>query len=272
MNADHKIDFRLRRLWKAWGKEDPPPHRVKPIPLSVLRRIADYAHNGLDDRRKAISDMIILAFFFLLRPGEYTYPGSKSDSSPFRLMDIQFFRGTRRINLSTCSDTDLRLANFCTLEFTNQKNGVRGEVIGLTSSGDPLVCPVRALLRRYQYLVSHEAPQEAPLATLFDDTAKGVTPKMITETIRDAVSALGPADLGFLPKDVSARCLRAAGANALLLSGVDSDIIRLIGRWRSDEMIRYLHVQAAPLMAGYSARMVQASNYRLIPNREVPSH
>ena len=65
---------------------------------------------------------------------------------------------------------------------------------------------------------------------------------------------------------------RVTDAKALLLSGVNSDIIRLIGRWRSDEMIRYLHVQAAPLMAGYSARMVQASNYRLIPNREVPSH
>ena len=157
------------------------------------------------------------------------------------------------------------------MEFTTQKNGVQGEVIGLTASGDPLVCPVRAILRRFRYLTSHEATPQTPLAALFDDTARGVTPKMITDTIRTAVSALGPENLGFLPKDVSARCLRAAGANALLLSGVDPDIIRLIGRWRSDEMIRYLHVQAAPLMADYSARMVQASNYRMIPNREVPS-
>jgi hypothetical protein len=31
----------------------------------------------------------------------------------------------------------------------------------------------------------------------------------------------------------------------------------LVGRWRSDEMLRYLHVQAEPTMRGFSARMLQ---------------
>ena len=47
-----------------------------------------------------------------------------------------------------------------------------------------------------------------------------------------------------LPADVSARSLRAAGAMALLCADVDSDRIRLLGRWQSDQMFRYLHVQA----------------------------
>eukprot|EP00956_Cyclotella_meneghiniana_P040450 scaffold195779_cov33-Cyclotella_meneghiniana.AAC.1 len=51
---------------------------------------------------------------------------------------------------------------------------------------------------------------------------------------------------------------------------VDSDVIRLIGRWRSDEMLRYLHVQAAPLMQDYSRRMLRSSDYSLIPNQTVP--
>ncbi|EJK56667.1 hypothetical protein THAOC_23403 [Thalassiosira oceanica] len=80
---------------------------------------------------------------------------------------------------------------------------------------------------------------------------------------------IGPS-LGFLPEDVSARSLRAAGANALLFAKVDTDVIRLIGRWRSDEMLRYLHVQAAPLMADYSRRMITAGQYHLIPNQMVP--
>jgi len=37
------------------------------------------------DGTKAIADMVILAFFFLLRPGEYTFSSSKKDSAPFRL-------------------------------------------------------------------------------------------------------------------------------------------------------------------------------------------
>ena len=41
---------------------------------------------------------------------------------------------------------------------------------------------------------------------------------------------------------------------ALLCAGVDSsNLIRMIGRWRSDEMYRYLHVQAQPVMNGLAA-------------------
>ena len=57
---------------------------------------------------------------------------------------------------------------------------------------------------------------------------------------------------------------------ALLLARVDTDVIRLIGRWRSDEMLRYLHVQAYPLMRNYSCLMLDAGDYTLIPNQLVP--
>ncbi len=106
------------------------------------------------------------------------------------------------------------------------------------------------------------------LSRLFNTLAQ-VTAAVITSTIRDSVGFLGP-ELSFLPTDVSAHCLRAAGATALLLAQVDPDIIRLIGCWRSDEMLRYLHVQAYGLMKDYSHQMLSASTYTLIPNQLVP--
>ena len=82
--------------------------------------------------------------------------------------------------------------------------------------------------------------------------------------------SLGPA-LGFVPSDVSAHCLRTAGATGLLLAQVDPDVIvRLIGHWHSDKMLRYLHVQAYPLMKDYACRMLSSGNYVLIPNHLVP--
>jgi hypothetical protein len=57
---------------------------------------------------------------------------------------------------------------------------------------------------------------------------------------------------------------------ALLCGGVDTDIIRLIGRWHSDEMLRYLHVQAEPVMRRHSTLMLSGGEYTLHPNREVP--
>ena len=88
---------------------------------------------------------------------------------------------------------------------------------------------------------------------------KHVTPTMITKVLKGAVSLSGE-NLGFLPRDVSAWSLQAAGAMALLCYGINTDIIQLIGRWRSDEMIRYLHLQVEPLMRGFSKLMVTHGN------------
>jgi len=252
----------------AWKKEDPPPNRVKPIPIQVIRRIALLATTATNDLTKATADMIIIAFFFLMRPGEYT-DSSSEDACPFKLEDVQLFIGQTRIDLATASDDLIRQATFASLTFTWQKNGVRGEVIGLGLSGDPYLCPVQAIIRRVLYLRSKNFARDVPLARV-QGRAK-VTSKQITETLRDTVEFFGTA-LGFNKEDISARSLRAAGANALLFAKVDTDIIRLIGRWKSDEMLRYLHVQAAPLMADYSRRMVDAGTYTLIPGQSVPMH
>jgi len=212
----------------------------------------------------ATADMIVIAFFFLLRPGKYT----DNPNNPFRLADVQLFIGNTRIDLTTAPIQQIQQAHFASLTFTNQKNGVRGEVIGLARSGDPYLCPVLSIIRRVLYLRRHSAPSSTPIARVFGATST-VTAAAITTCIRDSVTHLGP-QLGFLPSDVSARCLRVAGATALLLANVDPDVIRLIGRWRSDEMLRYLHVQAYPLMKHYAQKMLSAGMYTLIPNHLVP--
>ncbi|KAL7478873.1 hypothetical protein ACHAW6_004622 [Cyclotella cf. meneghiniana] len=61
-----------------------------------------------------------------------------------------------------------------------------------------------------------------------------------------------------MPSDISARCLHAAGAMALLLVQVNPEVIRLICRWCSDEMLCYLHAQAQPLMKTYAQHMLHA--------------
>ena len=267
-DIDGKIDFRIRRMLNSYAKDDPAPTRVKPVPVAVLRRIAAVADAATDPLVKATSDMICLAFFFLLRPGEYVV--SPAESTPFQLKDVQLQVGNRRLNLETCSDAEILSATFASLTFDKQKNSVRGEVIGQATSGDPNLCPVRALGRRILHLRSHNAPPDTPLATAYTVTGlERVRPSEITSALRLAVDFLGPA-LGFLPGDVSARCLRAAGANALLCGGVDTDVIRLLGRWRSDEMLRYLHTQANPLLRTFSRQMLQGGAFTLIPNQLVP--
>ena len=93
-------------------------------------------------------------------------------------------------------------------------------------------------------------PRGHPLARF--KTPRGrwtnVIPTMITAHLKAMVKILLGTHLGFTHKYVSAWSLWAASAMALLCSRVGTDIISLIGRCRSNEMMRYLHVQAEPIM------------------------
>ncbi len=210
----HQIDFWLQRMIKSWKSSDPAPLRVKPIPIQVIRHVATLSQlsSANDSLYQATIDMIILAFFFLLRPGEYT----DNDNTPFCLKDVQLFIGPCCLNLQISSAAELTQACFGSLTFTDQKKGVRGKVIGQALMGECFVCPVKALVRCLLYLRSHIAPPTTPLSRVFNTPAQ-VTPSVLTATLRDCVQYLGP-DLGFLPSKVSPRSLWAAEATALLLA------------------------------------------------------
>jgi hypothetical protein len=265
-----KLDFRIKRILACYSRHDDPPARVKPIPVPILQHVMAQAHLlAHDPVNQAMADMICLAFFFLLRPGEYT--GTASTTQPFAWRDVSFYLGDHRLDKTTAAHAHLLTATFVTLEFTTQKNGVRGEVIGLGRSGDPHFCPVLAAARRILHLRDATAPIHQPLASYVHPATQRlhrITPTELTQLLRLSVQILGPT-YGFLPKDISARSLRAAGAMALLCANIDTDRIRLLGRWRSDEMLRYLHVQAEPIMRHFSSRMLAGGNFTLVPNHEV---
>ncbi len=65
--------------------------------------------------------------------------------------------------------------------------------------------------------------------------------------------------------DISTRSTRAEGTMALLCAGVNRNRIRLVGRWQSDELYRYLHVQAQLLMTGLFAALLLGGSFGLAP-------
>ena len=93
---------------------------------------------------KSLADIICIAFFFLLRPGEYT--GTTTDNTAFTLNDVYLYLGKRKLSLATATDTELRAAASRALHFTTQKNLRKGDVIAQSCSLDPQCCPVKALV------------------------------------------------------------------------------------------------------------------------------
>jgi hypothetical protein len=165
----------------------------------------------------------------------------------------------------TCPAQELALVNFVALEFTNQKNGVRGELVGLGRSGHPAWCPVLALINRVKHLRINRAPPTLPLYSYHQYHWQSITTTTLTTHLRHTVTAIG-AQFGVAPSDISIRSLRSSGAMALLCAKVDTDVIRLLGTWRSDEMLRYLHVQSFPLLAPLAPQMLRHGAFTLMPN------
>lgn len=250
------VEFRLASLLQAWKKADAPPWHVGHLPLSVVAQVWALARGEATPLVAAAADCFITAFFFLLRPGEYLGNPPRRGAHMFRMRDVQFWIGSHALDHFTCSSADLQVATFVTLTFTQQKNGVRNELIGHGHSGHPsLCCPVTALSSRVRTLLQEQGatPDTTLNAVRTTPTSpfRHVSPSDITSRIH-AVLHLHP-DPAYTWTDVSVRSTRAGGVMALLCAGVDNDRIRMIGRWKSNEMYHYLQIQAHPIMNGRHA-------------------
>ena len=270
LNSSGKIEYRLQQQLKGYKRIDPPPSRVKPIPFPLVHHVNLTANLSNDPMSLATADLATIGFFFLLRPGEHTHPPAASANQPFRLRDVTFQLGNQSYPAATAELAHIRHATFAILTFTTQKNAVEGEIVGHARSGHAGTCPVAALLRRVLHLRAHHAPPIATLNTVYitATTTRHVTSTILTATLRCSAAALP--HLGLRPSDISARALRAGGAMALLCGQVDSDIIKLVGRWRSDEMLRYLHLQAYPLMMHLAPSMVRGGQFRMLSHQTLP--
>ena len=163
-------------------------------------------------------------------------------------------------------------AGSATLCYNNQKNGTRGQGITMGTTGDPNICPVRTLGRRVQHLRMHYATAETPIYSFWDQAFGGARSEVysvhVTQALRLAAAALLP-ELGIEPQDISCRSLRPGGATAMLCARIDLNIAKLVGRWRSDEMLKYLHVQADSLMHNYSRQMFERGQFSYTPADDV---
>lgn len=115
-----QLDFRLQRQQRSFEKQDPAPSRVKPIPLQLVQHVVTTAYEPGQacEAIKSTADMVCIAFFYLLRPGEYTYT---KNNTPFRLQDVHLYIDQRHIQPLQASPSDLNTITAVALCFPNQK-------------------------------------------------------------------------------------------------------------------------------------------------------
>ena len=148
-----KYTTTFARLIEGWRREDPPVVPQLAVPVAVPNYLFKVGCISNNPKLHTIGNMAIIAFYYLLRIGEYSKPrfvtrnGVKTKASrtvQFSIGNVGFFDDNGPIRRDAPLSTLLK-AKSATLKITNQKNGKMGDVIHHECVADSSFCPVRAL-------------------------------------------------------------------------------------------------------------------------------
>jgi hypothetical protein len=148
-------------------------------------------HEDAIELHKAVGDMSLIAFYYLVRIGEYTTKDKCPESKQtvkFKMEDVTFFghnnRGELRVIPRDTPNNIIAMAHSATLKLDNQKNGWKGVCVHQESNGNPFFCPVRALGRQYLHLRKNNGSAKTTLSTYFQE---GIEYKMMAENMTRAL-------------------------------------------------------------------------------------
>jgi hypothetical protein len=209
-------------------------------------------------RTRITAHLIITAFFFLLRVGEYTKSSERRRTIPLRKKDVRLW-SSGTIIPNNAPLAILLTADAVTMCLENQKNGHKNAILHHTSSGDALINPVTSvaiLIHAMQNL-----PPDTPLGS-FQDLPRH-TQQITASEIRSAIHIGATNDhliaSGYTMARIGSHSLRSGGAMHLKLAGYDNDIIQKLGRWSSNTYLHYIQTQIGQLTAGVAQRMAAMS-------------
>jgi hypothetical protein len=247
----------------GWRKQDPPTSKKLPVEADVPEYLCKMgASPHATDLERAVGDLTVIAFYYLLRVGEYTCKGARNNTKQtvqFKMEDVTFFRmcqGRLQQLPRNASESEIMTAHSATLKLDNQKNGWKGVCIHQEHNGEELACPVRALGRRYLHIRQHTADPSTFLSSFF--TRKGhfdVTDRNISTALKTAALVLAYPSRGFPVERIDTHSLRSGGANALSLAGYTDRQIQKMGRWKGATFKEYIREELHVFSEGMSRDM-----------------
>ena len=258
--AQQSLDLPISRLLKSYRDSNPPPEPKLALPISTITAISE--HYRWTPHLDAVADLVTIAFFYLLRVGEYTSPATPREKRtiPLRMCDVRLWK--QGIVLPHSSGlTTLLTADSATICIAHTKNGTKGAVVHHEAFGGP-ICPVAALARRIANI--QQGPQAGYLDTVYHPSRRPskVTDRDIGVAVRWGATYDGLLFKGYTLSRISSHSLRAGGAMALKLAGASDSTIMRVGRWTSLTYLTYIHTQIGALTAGLAWKMSSAFTFQ----------
>jgi hypothetical protein len=243
------------------------------LPVKLFENIASTEGASNSPLEQAIADLVTIAFFFLLRVGEYTCPSrtTKTRTRQFRLKDVSFWSRTltgqkRRLPFNA-PPAALMAADAVTLILSNQKNGMRDAVLHHDKVSSAL-CPVKALARRFATARTASHGHAQALICLYGP-GHNVVARHIGQVLDRAAIRTTLWLESFALHRIGSHLIRASGAMQLFLNDVSEARIKKIGRWKSATWLSYIHSQISAVSEGLYRRMVRPVVYYNIATRNV---
>ena len=273
INGSERTIPRIQQMLDGWAKADSPTQKMLPVEADVPEYMAKLGllpdASQLD---KTIGDLALIAFYYLLRIGEYTFKSSRNESKQtvqFKMEDVTFFKRTQRRELrclpQDAPDELISTADGATLKLDNQKNGWKGVCIFQEANGETYLCPVRAVARCYIHIRNHSGRQQEYLSTYWTsptELGNSVTAEHISKSLKLVAAMLQyPSTKGIPIQRINTHSLRSEGANVLALSGYSDTEIQKMGRWRGATFKEYIREELACFATGMSRRMKQKFNF-----------
>jgi hypothetical protein len=253
----------LQQCIDGWRKQDLVSQKIQPVEADVQEYLVKC---GLDpcgsELNKAIGNLSLIAFYYLLCIGEYTMKSKRENTKQtvqFKMEDVRVFGKDKwgRLQCLPRDALDLAIASTmgATLKLDNQKNGWKGVSMYHETNGDPVLCPVCALGQRYMHICNNGGKKKTFLSTYYEGGIEvHVTAEHIFHGLKIAAAALDYPSLKEIPiKKIDTHLLPNSRANALALSCFFDMQIQKMGCWKSATFKEYVHKELACFSTGMSS-------------------
>ena len=261
--GQRNLDTDFHDNLKKWKDEDPAAQPQQALPSSTVRLVSQEYRNSKAARNRVISELVTVAYFFLLRVGEYTpttpRKGRKKKTIPLRKKDITFWKN-KRVIPNHAPLHELLEADGVTINLANQKNGHKNTKLYHSHSEDEDFSPTISLARLVHLIRAR--PDTTFLGTFQEGTKwKQVSNKDVLTAVRYGAFKDDLSSQGFDLSRIGTHSLRSGGATRLKMEGRDDSLIMLLGRWSGNTFLRYIQSQFTQISAGVSAMMAPSLRF-----------
>lgn len=225
---------RLTKLVDALTKSATlaPMIKTKILPIQpFIELFRQWDGQVLSIKQQRMKALCLLALVLMARPSDFTPQAQVYDSDTGILQQVV---------LSEEHITFLQNGDM-SVQFHGIKNDYSrdGFCVTIPKCDNELIDPVVAL-RVYMESTKHQRQMipNRPVFLTLTNPIRPLSSKGVSSVLNDSINLAGLGGMGY-----SAKCFRPTGATRAIELGIDPDIVRHIGRWRSAEVFEkhYVH-------------------------------